>query len=109
MASLPQFQQIEERINALSLTDVRCPEFIIVGRLFRLQKSTASPKGILEVSDDHLNESAGAWKPILDLEKLNKEQKKDYELNDPSSFIRPFGHDSSRLLLMLSDAGSDLV
>lgn len=94
---------------ALSSTDVNRPSYWITGNLFRLRKDSTNKHGILEVSERHPNGLLGDWRLILDIDKLGREESRELEFFDFDFQSRAFGPDASRLLVLLSDGGSDLV
>ncbi|KAI8666689.1 Prolyl endopeptidase [Fusarium keratoplasticum] len=107
--SLPHTKSIQEKLVALSSTDVNRPSYWITGNLFRLRKDSTNKHGILEVSERHPDGSLGDWRLILDIDKLGREESRELEFFDFDFQSRAFGPDASRLLVLLSDGGSDLV
>ncbi|RSL72386.1 hypothetical protein CEP54_000963 [Fusarium duplospermum] len=107
--SLPRTKSIQEKLVALSSTDVNRPTYSIAGNLFRLRKDSTNKHGILEVSEKQDDGSLGTWRVVLDVDKLGREEGRELEFFDFNFQSRAFGPDASRLLVLLSDGGSDLV
>ncbi|KAJ4207134.1 hypothetical protein NW767_002385 [Fusarium falciforme] len=107
--SLPHTKSIQEKLVALSSTDVNRPSYWIAGNLFRLRKDSTNKHGILEVSERQLDGSLGNWRLVLDIDELGREEGRELEFFEFDFQSRAFGPDASRLLVLLSDGGSDLV
>jgi len=106
---LPQKKAVQEKLKALAETDVRPTDYWIAGQLFRLQKSTSNPQGILEVARRKEDSSPGDWKKVIDIDELGRSEDKSHEFVPFDIQSRVLGPDASRILLYLSNAGSDLV
>ncbi|KAJ4317696.1 hypothetical protein N0V84_007215 [Fusarium piperis] len=107
--SLPHTKSIQEKLVALSATDVRRPGYWIAGNLFRLRKDSTNKRGILEVSERQLDGSLGNWRLVLDIDELSREEGRELEFTDSDFQSRAFRPNASRLLVLLSDGGSDLA
>lgn len=107
--SLPSKGAISSRLEELANTVVQCPEFATAGKLFRLRKTVESKQGILEVAENDADGAPRSWEPVLDTDELNRAEGKGYELRMHGFEALAFGPNASRLLLMFSDGGSDLV
>lgn len=91
------------------MTDVRIPDFAVCGKLFRLHKSHVNKEGLLQVADNLQGPGdSPAWETILDIDELNRAEGKNYQLPAHTIGSRVLGRDASRILLTLSDGGSDV-
>ncbi|KAH8660295.1 prolyl oligopeptidase family-domain-containing protein [Xylariales sp. PMI_506] len=105
--ALPNSIELQSQFQDLVERNQPCPEFWIADKLFRLVRSVDHKQGILEVAE--LGATPGEWCQVIDIGELGKAEGKNFEFfsfNLPSCILTP---DASRLLLMLSDGGSDLV
>ena len=101
---------VEERIQALIAQEASPEERQIAGKLFRLQKSATNPLGVFQVADKNADGSAGLWREVIDIGELSRAEGKSYIFVDFDLQSRVLGGpDATRVLLYLSDGGSDLV
>ncbi|KAK7216064.1 hypothetical protein V2G26_004067 [Clonostachys chloroleuca] len=102
---------IEQEMQALVSSAVRTPSFWVWGRhLFRIRQDNVNERGILErcarVNDTSPKEDD--WKVVIDIDELGRKENRVFEFHSHMECCL-FGPDADRLLLMLSDGGSDLV
>ncbi|CAK7235469.1 hypothetical protein SBRCBS47491_009303 [Sporothrix bragantina] len=108
--ALPQKKIVEERLRELLAKEAAPAERQLGGKLFRLQKSAENPLGVFEVADKNQDGSAGEWRVVIDIGKLSRSEGKSYIFVDFDLQSRVLGGpDATRVLLYLSDGGSDLV
>ncbi|KAF4981024.1 hypothetical protein FZEAL_3076 [Fusarium zealandicum] len=107
--ALPQTKTLQEKLASLSDTDVRRPSYWIAGNLFRLRKSSTNKQGILEVAERQPDGTFGEWRLVLDIDELGRKEDRELEFLEFNFQNRTFGPDASRILVLLSDGGSDLV
>ncbi|EON99944.1 putative prolyl oligopeptidase protein [Phaeoacremonium minimum UCRPA7] len=106
---MPQKMIVEERLRSLVETDVNPPDRWIASQLFRLRKSASNTHGVLEYAERKPDGSHGEWQVVIDIAELSHTENKKYVFVDFDIQSRVLGPDASRILLYLSDGGSDLV
>ncbi|KAH8678545.1 prolyl oligopeptidase family-domain-containing protein [Xylariales sp. PMI_506] len=105
--ALPRTEDLQAKLRSLSEKNTPYPTFFLASRIFRLVQNGIHKNGLLEMSDGG---APGRWVPVLDIDKLGFEEGKAYQLaNLPKFAYYVYGPDPWRLLIALSDAGSDLV
>jgi prolyl oligopeptidase len=108
LASLPQTKDIEQQLRKLAATDVRIPDFSVCGKLFRLLKSDTNKEGLVQMTDTSFDGTPAAWETILDMDELNRIEGKSYQFVFYALGAGALGPDASRILVTLSDGGSDV-
>lgn len=108
LSQLPLADEIEQELKALGQKDLQCPQFWLSKHLFRLRKTPANQKGLLErARRDPSTGEFGEWETVFDIAALAKKEGKPFEFNMfcfPGCFLGP---DGSRLLLLLGLGGSE--
>lgn len=89
--------------------NVQNPEFWVAGQLFRLRKNATNQRGILERAERAADDSLSEWRKVIDIQELSKDEDKDFGFSAFNFGSMTLGRDGSRLLLQLSNAGSDLT
>ncbi|KAL1892384.1 hypothetical protein Sste5346_007122 [Sporothrix stenoceras] len=111
--ALPQKKSVEDRLRELLAQESAPAERQLAGngKLFRLQKTPTNPLGVFEMTVMNSDGSAsGEWRTVIDIGALSKAEGKSYIFVDFDLQSRVLGgDDATRVLLYLSDGGSDLV
>lgn len=106
---LPHTQYVQKRLRELISVTIRCPEHWIAGKLFRLRKDKLNQQGVLEIADNGPGGAQGDWDPVVDIDELGRQEDRNFEFSPLGFEGRVLGLDASRILLLLSNGGSDLV
>ena len=107
--ALPNAEALRDEIVALADSDARNPDFWMAGQLFRLRKNATNQNGILERADRKLDGSVDEWVQVIDIRELGKAEGKEFDFYSYNLNSAVLGPDGSRLLLQLTNAGSELV
>lgn len=81
----------------------------MAGQLFRLRKSAANQHGILERAETDPDGSVSHWQQVIDIEELGKAEDKAFDFFSYNFGSTVLGKEGSRMLVQLSNAGSDLT
>jgi prolyl oligopeptidase len=105
--ALPRAHELHDKLEKMIEQNATPPTYALCGRLFRLRRDTVRKSGIIEVAE---LEKPDKWKTVIDIDDLREREGKPWQLSQTvllcfSSVY--FGSQSSRLLLGLSDGGSD--
>ncbi|MBV5323707.1 hypothetical protein JZU51_03050, partial [bacterium] len=106
---LPHTQYVQKRLRELISVTIRCPEHWIAGKLFRLRKDKLNQQGVLEIADNGPGGAQLDWDPVVDIDELGRQEDRNFEFSPLGFEGRVLGLDASRILLLLSNGGSDLV
>jgi prolyl oligopeptidase len=107
--ALPRAQQLHDKLEKLLQHNAAPPTYALCGRLFRLRRDAVRTSGIIEVAE---SETPDEWKTVIDIDDLRQREGKAWQLFPlvlvciSSVYL---GGQSSRLLLGLSEGGSDEV
>lgn len=110
IAAMPGHAKIEAELKQLLAAGDPPPEFALVGpMMLRLQKSVASPQGVLSVTDRGPDGKPGVWRQVLNMDELRKSSGKPYELHFGQGEASTCLPETGRCILYLSPAGADDV
>jgi prolyl oligopeptidase len=106
--SLPNIQGFQGRLKSLVEENSPFPHFWIATHFFRFVKSAANKQGILEFAPKTEDGTAGGWRKVIDVGELSQAEGKNYEFSqwDFPGCVSP---DGSRVMIKLSEGGSDLI
>jgi prolyl oligopeptidase len=105
--ALPRAHELHDKLKKLIEHNAAPPTYALCGRLFRLRRDAIRKSGIIEVAE---SETPDEWKTVIDIDDLRQREDKPWQLSQAvllcfSSVY--LGGQSSRLLLGLSEGGSD--
>jgi prolyl oligopeptidase len=105
--ALPRTQELHDKLEKLIKHNTAPPTYALCGSLFRLRRDAVRKSGIIEVAE---LETPNEWKTVIDIDDLRQREGKPWQLSQTvlvcfSSVY--LGGQSSRLLLGLSEGGSD--
>ncbi|SPO07435.1 related to uric acid-xanthine permease [Cephalotrichum gorgonifer] len=107
--ALPNTEALRDGLLELADSDVRNPDFWMAGPLFRLRKSATNQHGILERGERAPSGSVDQWRQVIDIEELGRAEDKEFDFYNYNFGSTVLGQEGSRLLVQLSNAGSDLI
>lgn len=82
LSSKPAYQKIRAELSTALAASPPLAEVVLLGsRAIRLQKSAAHPHGELQVAPRLSGGGIGAWKTVLDVDALGREEGKSMELH----------------------------
>ena len=107
----PSFDQLRAQFLSLYQSDDRLPGFGELrqhgGMVYALEQSPKHPRGVLRrVSVESYGRSSAPWEVLVDIDAIADEEGKNWYT---SLFNLNFSPDGSRVLLGLSDGGSDAI
>jgi len=107
----PGFDQLRARFLSLYQSDDRLPGFGELrqhrGMVYALEQSTEHPRGVLRrVSVESYGRSSAPWEVLVDIDAIADEEGKNWYT---PLFRLSFSPDGSRVLLGLSDGGSEAI
>lgn len=109
---MPGTADIEKKLRKLATTDLQVPKFSISGNhIFRILKTSENEHGLLQIAEKPApnDPSPVNWETIFDVDGLNTAEGKKYELPPGSLADKLWASPgATRLLLSLSDGGSDV-
>jgi prolyl oligopeptidase len=107
--ALPRAHELHDKLEKLLSHNAAPPTYALCGRLFRLRRDAVRKSGIIEVAE---LKTLDEWKIVIDIDDLRQREGKAWQLFPlvlvciSSVYL---GGQSSRLLLGLSEGGSDEV
>ncbi|KAH3911531.1 hypothetical protein HBI56_102820 [Parastagonospora nodorum] len=104
---LPRAHKLHEKLEKMIEQNAAPPTYALCGRLFRLRRDAVRKSGIIEVA---ALETPDEWTTVIDIDDLREREGKPWQLSQtvlPCFSSVYLGGQSSRLLLGLSEGGSD--
>jgi prolyl oligopeptidase len=102
--ALPRAHELHDKLDKLIEHNATPPTYAICGRLFRLRRDAVRKNGIIEVAE---SETPNEWKTVIDIDDLRQREGKLWQLSQTVFFTFSSVYLGSRLLLGLSEGGSD--
>jgi prolyl oligopeptidase len=105
--ALPRAHEMHQKLENMIEKNAAPPTYALCGRLFRLRRDAVRKSGIIEVAGLEIPHE---WTTVIDIDDLREREGKSWQLSQTlllcfSSVY--LGGESSRLLLGLSEGGSD--
>jgi prolyl oligopeptidase len=104
--ALPRAHELHDKLDKLIEHNATPPTYALCGRLFRLKRDAVRKNGIIEVAE---SETPNEWKTVIDIDDLRQREGKPWQLSQTAFFTFSSIYLNSRLLLGLSEGGSDEV
>jgi prolyl oligopeptidase len=108
----PDFPKVETEINRAKASSAPTPAFYLIGdRVARFQRDDGHKAGALYVASRSALASGSPvdWQMVLDVDTLNKQEGKKYEVPFLNLNIQCLPPNFNRCLIPLSDAGASLA
>jgi prolyl oligopeptidase len=105
--ALPRAQELHDKLEKMIEQNAAPPTYALCGRLFRLRRDAVRKSGIIEVAS---SETSDEWKTVINIDELREREGKPWQLSQtvlPCFSSVYLAGQSSRLLLGLSEGGSD--
>jgi prolyl oligopeptidase len=102
--ALPRAHELHDKLDKLIEHNATPPTYAICGRLFRLRRDAVRKNGIIEVAE---SETPNEWKTVIDIDDLRQREGRLWQLSQTVFLTFPSVYLGSRLLLGLSEGGSD--
>lgn len=107
--ALPDTEALLDELVELAASDVRIPGFYVAGQLFRLRTNDDNTGDVLERAEIDDGGPADQWQEVIDIGALSEAEGKEFSFYTYNFASLVLGEDGSRLLLQLTNGGSDLV